>query len=73
MSMNRSVNKISPLPADWLSGAGLGATDLALARAHQRAAERLVDALFLLGGLVRRTLLPARPALAGLPTKRGHA
>lgn len=72
MNTTRKLNKISPVCADWLSDAGLGATDLALARVHQRSAERLVDALFLLGGLLRRTLLPTRPALAGLPVKRGH-
>lgn len=73
MKTTRIVNKISPVSADWLARTGLGATDLALARAHQRSAERLVDALFLLGDLLRRTLAPSKPALAGLPVKRGHA
>lgn len=67
------VNEISPAAADWLSSAGLGAIDLALARVHQRSAERLVDALFLLGGLLRRALLSSRPARAGVPAKRSHA
>lgn len=73
MKTTRIVNKISPASADWLARTGLGAIDLSLARVHQRSAERLVDALFLLGGLLRRAWLSSRPAIAGLPAKRGHS
>ena len=72
MNTTRNLNRINPLSADWLPYSGLGATDLAVACAHQRSAERLVDAMFLLGGLMRRNLFPAQAALAGLPVKRGH-
>lgn len=72
MNTTRTVDKISPAPADWLSRTGLGAIDLPLARAHQNSAERLVEALFLVGGLLRRAWHSSRPAIAGLPAKSGH-
>ena len=72
MNTTRIVNKISPASTDWLARTGLGAIDLSLARVHQRSAERLVDALFLLGRLLRRVWLSSGPAIAGLPAKRGH-
>ena len=72
MKTTRIVNKISPASADWLSNTGLGAIDLSLARVHQRSAEHVVDALFLLGGLLRRAWISSRPSFADLPAKRGH-
>ncbi len=72
MNTTRIVNEISPASTDWLARTGLGAIDLLLARVHQRSAERLVDAMFLLVGLLRRAWSSSEPAIAGLPAKHGH-